>query len=233
MMLGLLLVIALAVAEGGPLPHSPLFHQYEDTLINHDLLNDIHSPYPGLEILHDLFHGKGQLLMSTHRAGPSGDAGKHGVRSRTAEYSSTPAAVSPQVSLPSDFTADHERPNGEEMVMNIDTTETLIETERSAAQGPERRQTTATPSSGEDHLALSRRRNPGDIPHRRHKRFILGNKLRSIAVPLSVFNFLGFLPVRVPGLPYHNDLPSPDYSHYDTTYEIYIPRRRRRFRFYD
>ncbi|KAK4323975.1 hypothetical protein Pmani_005362 [Petrolisthes manimaculis] len=64
--------------------------------------------------------------------------------------------------------------------------------------------------------------------HKRQKRFTFKNKLRSIAVPLSVFNFLGFLPVRVPGLPYHNDLPSPDYSYYNTMHEVYVPQHYRR-----
>lgn len=67
-----------------------------------------------------------------------------------------------------------------------------------------------------------------DSVHSRQKRYTLKHKLRSIAVPLSVFNFLGFLPVRVPGLPYHNDLPSPDYSHYETKYDVFVPRYRRR-----
>lgn len=64
-------------------------------------------------------------------------------------------------------------------------------------------------------------------PHSRQKRFIVGSKLRTIAVPLSIFNFLGFLPVRVPGLPYHNDLPSPDYSYYNTIHEL--PKRNYRY----
>lgn len=70
--------------------------------------------------------------------------------------------------------------------------------------------------------------------HKRQKRFTFKNKLRSIAVPLSVFNFLGFLPVRVPGLPYHEDLPSPDHSYYNTMHEVYIPqhyRRRKGYRY--
>lgn len=72
------------------------------------------------------------------------------------------------------------------------------------------------------------RRKDNKKSHKRYKRYTLKHKLRSIAVPLSVFNFLGFLPVRVPGLPYHNDLPSPDYRKYNTKYDVYIPRYRRR-----
>jgi len=65
--------------------------------------------------------------------------------------------------------------------------------------------------------------------HRRSKRFLLPKqKYRVVAVPLSVFNFLGFLPVRIPGLPFHNDLPSPDYNPYRTTHEVPLRVRRRR-----
>lgn len=65
-------------------------------------------------------------------------------------------------------------------------------------------------------------------PHSRQKRFLSKTgKLRTIVVPLSIFNFLGFLPMRVPGLPYHNDLPSPDYSYYNTIHEL--PQRRYKY----
>nr|XP_045620735.1 uncharacterized protein LOC123771943 [Procambarus clarkii]XP_045620736.1 uncharacterized protein LOC123771943 [Procambarus clarkii] len=70
-------------------------------------------------------------------------------------------------------------------------------------------------------------------PLKRQKRFIMEKDLRSFVVPLSIFNYLGFLPVRVPGLPYHSELPSPDYSYYETTYDIKTPyRRKRRFLFF-
>ncbi|XP_050713064.1 uncharacterized protein LOC126996549 [Eriocheir sinensis] len=75
---------------------------------------------------------------------------------------------------------------------------------------------------------INRRNDSKKNVHRRQKRYTIKHKLRSIAVPLSVFNFLGFLPVRVPGLPYHNELPSPDYGHYETKYDVYVPRYRRR-----
>lgn len=86
------------------------------------------------------------------------------------------------------------------------------------------------PSGQEETYTASpdRRKDSKKNVHRRQKRYTLKTKLRSIAVPLSVFNFLGFLPVRVPGLPYHNELPSPDYGHYETKYDVYIPRYRRR-----
>ena len=76
--------------------------------------------------------------------------------------------------------------------------------------------------------AITPRRKDSKKGHKRQKRYTLKYKLRSIAVPLSVFNFLGFLPVRVPGLPYHNDLPSPDYSRYNTKHDVFVPRYRRR-----
>lgn len=87
-----------------------------------------------------------------------------------------------------------------------------------------------------------KKNNPKEKPHyRRQKRHTFRTKLRSIVVPLSVFHFLGFLPMRVPGLPYHNDLPSPDYYYYNTMYDFhhYPPshdkkklykRRNRRYR---
>ncbi|XP_063886072.1 uncharacterized protein LOC135114220 [Scylla paramamosain] len=78
------------------------------------------------------------------------------------------------------------------------------------------------------HPAATPRHSDSTQAHKRQKRYTLKYKIRSIAVPLSVFNFLGFLPVRVPGLPYHNDLPSPDYSRYETKYDVYVPRYRRR-----
>ncbi|MPC49610.1 hypothetical protein E2C01_043418 [Portunus trituberculatus] len=78
------------------------------------------------------------------------------------------------------------------------------------------------------HPAATTRHTDSTQAHTRQKRYTLKYKIRSIAVPLSVFNFLGFLPVRVPGLPFHNDLPSPDYSHYETKYDVYVPRYRRR-----
>ena len=78
------------------------------------------------------------------------------------------------------------------------------------------------------HSAATPRLTDSTQAHKRQKRYTLRYKIRSIAVPLSVFNFLGFLPVRVPGLPYHNDLPSPDYARYETKYDVYVPRYRRR-----
>lgn len=242
MMLALLLATVLAVAEGDPLLHPPslqLLHLYNDHQLSHDLLNDIHPPHPSPEFFQYVLNHHDQLpAVETHRLEPSfttttpGDAGD----SRpTAGYVPTPV-VSRQHSFSSDssaYSAD-EGQKGEGMMLDPDTgaMESLVTTEGTTAPKLERRKTTA-PSTNKDPLIVLRRKNSRDKPHRRQKRFILGNKLRTIAVPLSVFNFLGFLPVRVPGLPYHNDLPSPDYSYYNTMYEIYVPRRRRRFRFYD
>jgi len=65
--------------------------------------------------------------------------------------------------------------------------------------------------------------------HSRSKRFLPPKqKWRAVGVPVSVFNFLGFLPVRIPGLPFHKDLPSPEYQTYRTTHEM--PLRRRKWR---
>lgn len=86
-------------------------------------------------------------------------------------------------------------------------------------------------SSGQEGLyaaTANRRSDSKKNVHKRQKRYTIKQKLRSIAVPLSVFNFLGFLPVRVPGLPYHDELPSPDYGQYETKYDVYVPRYRRR-----
>ncbi|XP_063598851.1 uncharacterized protein LOC134775302 [Penaeus indicus] len=67
-----------------------------------------------------------------------------------------------------------------------------------------------------------------DKPHSRQKRFLSKvGKLRTIVVPLSIFNFLGFLPMRVPGLPYHNELPPPDYTYYNTIHEL--PQKRYKY----
>lgn len=67
-------------------------------------------------------------------------------------------------------------------------------------------------------------------PHSRSKRFWLGpkQKLRSVAVPVSIFHFLGFLPLQIPGLPYHTDLPNPDRYPYQTTHDIPLRVKRRR-----
>ncbi|XP_047484721.1 uncharacterized protein LOC125036272 isoform X2 [Penaeus chinensis] len=65
-------------------------------------------------------------------------------------------------------------------------------------------------------------------PHSRQKRFLSKvGKLRTIVVPLSIFNFLGFLPMRVPGLPYHDELPPPDYTYYNTIHEL--PQKRYKY----
>lgn len=91
----------------------------------------------------------------------------------------------------------------------------LVETQGSTATGPE------DPQEQKVFLVVVPDFKRSKKTHHRQKRFISPKKLRIIAVPLSVFNFLGFLPVRVPGLPYHRDLPPPDYTYYNTQYEIY------------
>ncbi|XP_076048085.1 uncharacterized protein LOC143029263 isoform X2 [Oratosquilla oratoria] len=70
-------------------------------------------------------------------------------------------------------------------------------------------------------------------PHHRQKRFI-GHNIRSLAVPISIFNYLGYLPIRIPGLPYHIDPPLPDYTVYRPVHNIplhrpYYVRRRRKY----
>jgi len=40
-------------------------------------------------------------------------------------------------------------------------------------------------------------------------------KLRNVALPLSIFHYLGFLPMRIPGMPYHIDPGLPDYTPYE------------------
>lgn len=78
------------------------------------------------------------------------------------------------------------------------------------------------------------------VPHSREKRYVF--KIRNIAVPLSIFHYLGFLPMRVPGLPYHVDPGLPDYTPYEPYNELDYPepalrnrhsgygyRRRRKF----
>ena len=69
-----------------------------------------------------------------------------------------------------------------------------------------------------------------NIPHSRQKRFIF--KLRNIALPLSIFHYLGFLPMRVPGLPYHVDPGLPDYTKYEPYNELVYPEPALRNRSY-
>ena len=38
---------------------------------------------------------------------------------------------------------------------------------------------------------------------------------RHLAVTIALFNYLGYLPMRVPGVPYHIDTGSPDYNPYN------------------
>ncbi|KAL7641137.1 UNVERIFIED_CONTAM: hypothetical protein RMT77_008275 [Armadillidium vulgare] len=47
------------------------------------------------------------------------------------------------------------------------------------------------------------------------------NSVRMIAIPISLFNFLGYLPVRLPGVPYHIDSGSPDNNPYDVVNHFY------------
>ncbi|XP_066980359.1 uncharacterized protein [Macrobrachium rosenbergii] len=61
--------------------------------------------------------------------------------------------------------------------------------------------------------------------HHRQKRFVTPYKLRLIAVPVSIFNYLGFLPIKIPGLPYHDELPPPDYTYYNTMHDLRTPER--------
>ena len=60
------------------------------------------------------------------------------------------------------------------------------------------------------------------IPKSRQKRFIFGS-LRNIAVPLTIFHYLGFMPMRVPGLPYHIDPGLPDYTVYEPYNDLSYP----------
>ncbi|CAL4221096.1 unnamed protein product [Meganyctiphanes norvegica] len=63
----------------------------------------------------------------------------------------------------------------------------------------------------------------------RSKRFLPPKeKVRAIAVSFSIFNFLGFVPALIPGLPFHIDLPSPDAYPYRITHEVPLRVRRRR-----
>jgi len=59
-------------------------------------------------------------------------------------------------------------------------------------------------------------------PHSRKKRFIFGG-LRNIAVPLTIFHYLGFMPMRVPGLPFHEDPGLPDYTVYEPYNDLSYP----------
>ncbi|XP_068219784.1 uncharacterized protein [Palaemon carinicauda] len=68
-----------------------------------------------------------------------------------------------------------------------------------------------------------------DNQHHRQKRFIHPYKLRLIAVPVSIFNYLGFLPIKIPGLPYHDDLPPPDYTYYNTVQDLRSHEREKYF----
>ena len=61
-----------------------------------------------------------------------------------------------------------------------------------------------------------------DVPRSRKKRFVFSS-LRNIAVPISIFHYLGFLPMRVPGLPFHIDPGLPDYTVYEPYNEIHYP----------
>ncbi|KAF2364224.1 hypothetical protein FHG87_005018 [Trinorchestia longiramus] len=54
----------------------------------------------------------------------------------------------------------------------------------------------------------------------RKKRFI---SLRNVALPLSIFHYLGFLPMRVPGVPYHIDPGLPDYTVYEPYNDLAYP----------
>ncbi|XP_018009111.1 uncharacterized protein LOC108666706 [Hyalella azteca] len=54
----------------------------------------------------------------------------------------------------------------------------------------------------------------------RQKRFLT---LRTIAVPLTIFHYLGFLPMRVPGVPYHEDPGLPDYQVYEPYNDLVYP----------
>lgn len=49
------------------------------------------------------------------------------------------------------------------------------------------------------------------IQHRDKRKIF---KLRNVALPLSIFHYLGFLPMRIPGMPYHIDPGLPDYTPY-------------------
>ncbi|XP_064094986.1 uncharacterized protein LOC135207263 [Macrobrachium nipponense] len=61
--------------------------------------------------------------------------------------------------------------------------------------------------------------------HHRQKRFVTPYKLRLIAVPVSIFNYLGFLPIKIPGLPYHDELPPSDYTYYNTMHDLRTQER--------
>jgi len=39
-------------------------------------------------------------------------------------------------------------------------------------------------------------------------------KLRNVALPLTIFHYMGFMPMRIPGMPYHVDPGLPDYNPY-------------------
>lgn len=52
--------------------------------------------------------------------------------------------------------------------------------------------------------------------------FLIGpTAIRSLAVPISLFNYLGYLPMRLPGVPYHVDSGSPDKHPYDIINRFY------------
>lgn len=229
----LAMAVVLVVCEGAvlPMPHNT------EQLLNQDLHSDIEIQPPNHKIFHSMIDHNHELtavesylVESSHMIPTSVYVGEAEGGRATGLSPFLPIAVlqEPALFLLTTQSSDIGRIGERQKLGSItNSLEIISPTDVTNTQRPENNRSTTSDHKKTTHSILQQK------PHKRQKRSTFGKKLRAFVLPLSIFNYLGFLPVRVPGLPYHSELPSPDYSYYDTVYEIKTPyRKKRQFYFF-
>lgn len=205
-------MVLLVMAEGSALRQQPLqqLAGNELHLAPHPPLpleNGIHDDHPSAKFFQDMVDRNIELTaVESHLTEPGISEPKEEVKSELSQAPETPENPKAGLSQAPETT---------------ETPKAASEVAISTFPRPQTKKVIAF-------LLPRKTTSPADKPHSRQKRFLTKTgKLRTIVIPLSIFNFLGFLPMRVPGLPYHSELPPPDYTYYNTIHEL--PQRRYKY----